>query len=106
MNGAQVYYIRNCIHDFPDDKAIALLRSIRKSKGPESVLIIDEMVIPAQGARWKPTQLGMLMMMCLTAQERTEEQFRVLTNAAGLKTRKIRPYEMSANECVIECMAA
>ncbi|KAK9234259.1 S-adenosyl-L-methionine-dependent methyltransferase [Lipomyces kononenkoae] len=83
-----------------------VLKHIKDAMAPNSICIIDEMVIPEQGAHWQATQLDMLMMTSLGAQERTEKQIAKLTADAGLKIRKIYPYTVSLNDCVIECVVA
>ncbi|KAK9318802.1 S-adenosyl-L-methionine-dependent methyltransferase [Lipomyces orientalis] len=105
VKGAKIYYMRNIIHDWPDDKAVQILKHIKDAMAPDSTCIIDEMVIPEQGAHWQATQLDMLMMTALASQERTEKQFEKLVAAAGLRIRKIYPYTVSLNDCVIECIA-
>jgi demethylsterigmatocystin 6-O-methyltransferase len=42
--GARAYYMRNILHDYPDGKCVSMLRNIMAAMGPESVILIDEMI--------------------------------------------------------------
>ncbi|KAK9369872.1 S-adenosyl-L-methionine-dependent methyltransferase [Lipomyces kononenkoae] len=105
VKGAKIYYVRNIIHDWPDGKAAQILKHIKDAMTPDSICIIDEMVIPEQCAHWQATQIDLLMMVTLGARERTQKSFEKLTAAADLRIRKIYPYTVSLNDCVIECVA-
>lgn len=108
ITGARVYYMRNIIHNWPDDKAIDILRNTRDALGkdPESAILIDDMVIPDVDAPWQAMQLDMIMMVALAARERTLEQWKQLIAAAGLKIKQIYTYTHSLRDSVIECVAA
>lgn len=104
VRGARIYYMRNIMHDWPDVKATVILRHIKDAMAPDSVLLIDDMVLPKTGAHWQATQLDMLMMTALAACERTETQWEALISSAGLKIKKVYPYTTSLNDCIIECI--
>jgi len=75
----------------------------------DSVLLIDEMVLPERDAPWRTAQLDMVMMTCFGATERTEAEWRALLDDAGLKITKIWKYTDECEDCVIvaklkECM--
>ena len=55
----------------------------------DSVILIDEMVLPNKGAHWHQTQVDLLMMACFAAMERTERQWYSMLDAAGLKVKQI-----------------
>ena len=55
--GAKIYYIRHCLHNLPDAIAKQVLRRIRDAMSPQSLLLIDELVIPDTGASPYPMQL-------------------------------------------------
>ncbi|KAH7909765.1 S-adenosyl-L-methionine-dependent methyltransferase [Hygrophoropsis aurantiaca] len=50
VEGKDVYYLRNIIHDWPDAKAAVILRNVRKAMGPHSRLLIHDYVL-ANGNR-------------------------------------------------------
>lgn len=103
IKGARMYYMRNIMHDWPDDKAAIILRHTRDAMGPDSVLLIDEMVVPKTGAHWQATQLDMMMMSVLGACERSQSQWETLMASAGLKIKQFHQYTKSLNDCIIEC---
>lgn len=67
----------------------------------ESVVLIDEMVLPECGAPWRATQLDMSMMACLAATERSEAEWRALIDEAGFKILKIWTYTRQVHDSVI-----
>jgi demethylsterigmatocystin 6-O-methyltransferase len=85
MTGAKVYYMRNILHDYPDQKCLELLKSTIAAMGPDSVLLIDEMIIPNKGAHPHATEQDMVMLSTLASMERTLKQWDALLAAAGLK---------------------
>lgn len=84
ITGAKFYFIRNVLHDYPDEQCIKLLRLQREAMGPDSVLLIDELVRPATGASRGFVDMDIALMACLAAYERTREEFEHLFRAAGL----------------------
>ena len=71
---------------------------------PDSLLLIDEMVLPNTGVHWQQAQLDMLMMATLGARERTEEQWYRLAEEAGLSINKVYPYTVSLRDSIIEAV--
>jgi demethylsterigmatocystin 6-O-methyltransferase len=104
--GARIYYMRNVIHDYPDERALIILKNTRAALGPDSVILIDDMVVPNSGAHWYVTQCDLVMMAGLAAMERTKDQWYSLLERAGLKINKIYTYTTSLQDSVIECVAA
>ncbi|TGO09619.1 hypothetical protein BTUL_0159g00040 [Botrytis tulipae] len=101
IKDAKFYYLRNILHDWPDDKAVIILKNLIPALGPESRILIDDMVLPNENVHWQAAQLDLTMMSALDSKERTEEQWRSLINAAGLKILKIIPYTMLLNDSII-----
>ena len=66
-----------------------------------SKLLINEYVVPDQGAHWVSTSLDMIMMASLSASERTEQRWRALLKSAGFEVVKIWTYE-PGSESLIE----
>lgn len=96
--------MRNIIHDFPDDKAVQILKNTADACGPNSVILIDDIVLPAAGATWQATQLDLTMMMCLGAMERNAEQFKQLLDQAGLEIVEVYKYDMAIQDSLIKCV--
>ncbi|KFY95975.1 hypothetical protein V500_02605 [Pseudogymnoascus sp. VKM F-4518 (FW-2643)] len=98
--------MRNIIHDYPEDKAILILKNIIAALATDSVILIDDMVIPNSGAHWQATQIDLVMMMSLASLERTKEQWHELLEKAGLKINNIYTYTASLQDSIIECVPA
>lgn len=92
VKGARFYYLRHILHDWPDDKAIQVLSRIREALGPDSQVLIDEIVMPNVGAHELSTNIDMIMMACLGAIERTVNEWHVLLEAAGFRILRIDGY--------------
>nr|ABE60721.1 O-methyl transferase B [Trichoderma virens] len=100
--GAKMYYLRNILHDFPDEKCITILKNTAAALAPGSVILLDEIVIHDSGAHFHVTQQDIIVMATFAAIERTEEQWYNLAKAAGLKVTNIYLYSTSERDSVIE----
>ena len=79
-----VYVLSRILHDWDDDRAGAILRTIRSGAPSEATVLILDSVIPEgndpNGVKW----LDLLMLVLAGGRERTESQWRALVEAAGL----------------------
>ena len=98
--------MHSVLHDWPDPKALEILASLKPSltKG-YSKLLINENVVPDQGAHWLSTALDLNMMASVSASERTEPQWRESLELAGFHIVKIWSSE-SGTESLIEAELA
>jgi O-methyltransferase len=73
-----VYVLSTILHDWDDESAAAILRTIRAAAQPETRLVLIETVLPAgnepHGAKW----LDLLMLALFAGRERDEAQWRAL----------------------------
>jgi hypothetical protein len=83
------YVLSAILHDWDDERAAAILRTIRSAAPAESrVLVLDSVVPPGNephGAKW----LDVLMLTLLGGRERDEEQWRALLGGAGFQPVRI-----------------
>ncbi|OJJ44533.1 hypothetical protein ASPZODRAFT_153470 [Penicilliopsis zonata CBS 506.65] len=100
VHAARAYYLRYIMHDYPDEKCLVILRNIKAAMAPDSVLLIDDMIIPNKGAHPNATDRDIAMMVNFAAMERTEKQWRALFAAAGLKLRRVATYNQTSGESV------
>lgn len=106
VRGARAYFMHSTLHDWPDDVCGSILRNITAAMAPGySRLLINENVIPASGAHWEMTALDMVMLTLFSAKERTEDDWRALLGANGLRVVKIWQ-GARACESLIECELA
>ena len=75
-----------------------------RAMNQDSVILIDEIVIPNEGAHWRQTQLDLAMMASLAGMERTESQWRHLLTSAGLIIIGIFSYEPEFGDSIIEAV--
>jgi len=83
--GARTYYLRTILHDYPDEKCLAILENTVAAMGPNSFILIDDIIVPDQGAHPRTTEMDYIMMTTLAAMERTRKQWDELLSAAGLE---------------------
>ncbi|KAL2131432.1 hypothetical protein VTI74DRAFT_5122 [Chaetomium olivicolor] len=100
ITGARLYYLRHILHDWPDAACVKILQNIIPAMGPDSRIIIDELVMPEMGVPWQSAYLDLLMMNTLGGVERTKPEWEALLHQAGLKILEIYQYD-SKMQCVI-----
>lgn len=82
--------MRNIFHDWPDAKCQDILQHMANAMTKDySKLIINELVIPSQGATSIATLVDLNMMAMFAAIERTESHWHELLNSVGLVIAKI-----------------
>jgi hypothetical protein len=69
------------------------------TKGYSKVLL-NEFILPNKGAHWSLTCLDWELMSCLSSRQRTEAEFRSLTQAAGLKIVGISKHPQSMDSLI------
>lgn len=67
----------------------------------DSVILLDDMVLPEKDATWRATQLDMTMMAGLAAMERSETQWYELMDRAGLEIVKIWKYTEQSDDGIV-----
>jgi hypothetical protein len=84
-----VYVLGTILHDWNDEHALKILRSIRASAGDDARLILLEGVVASgnepDGAKW----LDLLMMTLFDGRERDEAQWRALLDEGGWRVERI-----------------
>jgi len=94
-SGADAYILRAILHDWDDDRSIAILGNCRKAMGPDATLLVVERVLPekAEGGLAVDSYLLDLEMLVNTpgGRERTEAEFRAILTAAGFPAIRILP---------------
>lgn len=88
--GARAYYLRNVLHDWPDHHCLVILSQIASAMRPGySKIILNELVPTDQRCGIIAAQVDLTMMAVVAATERSERQWRMLVDSAGLKIDKI-----------------
>jgi ubiquinone/menaquinone biosynthesis C-methylase UbiE len=89
--GADAYLMRHIIHDWDDDKSIAILRQCRRAMGQGGKLLVIEGVVPPGNEPSVSKFFDLAMMVLPGGMERTEEEYRQLFEAAGFRLTRIVP---------------
>jgi O-methyltransferase domain/Dimerisation domain len=80
-----IYVLSTILHDWDDDSATAILRTISASASPETRLILLEAVVPPGNEPGSGKWLDLLMLALFEGRERDEAQWRTLLQAGGFE---------------------
>jgi hypothetical protein len=90
--GGDAYLLSKVIHDWNDEKAVAILKSCRQAMEANRKLLLVEAVIPPGNTPHPGKLLDINMLVINTGgRERTEAEFQALLAAAGFKLTRIVP---------------
>ncbi|KAL8973911.1 MAG: hypothetical protein Q9197_001845 [Variospora fuerteventurae] len=104
--GARVYYFRRIFHDWNDALSLKILQKTAAAMAPGySKMLINDIVMPRRGASSFATTQDLLMMSMFSSLERTEQLWRDLLHAAGLRILRIWSTQ-GAVESIIEAVLA
>ncbi|KAK8139994.1 hypothetical protein PG984_000060 [Apiospora sp. TS-2023a] len=102
VQGAKFYYMRGVLHNHPPYRVRLLLRRIRDDMSPDSVLLVDETVLPDTDVGFVAASIDLTMLGAFASMERTEAEWRALTESAGLELVRSYAYNALENETVME----
>ena len=102
--GADGYVLASILHDWNDERAVALLRTIRRAIAPGGRLLVVEEVLPPGNEPSLGKFLDLMMLVLLAGRERTAEEFRTLLATAGFELTRIIP--TTAGSSMIEAVPA
>ncbi|KAI1133929.1 S-adenosyl-L-methionine-dependent methyltransferase [Hypoxylon sp. FL0543] len=100
--GAKFYYLRAVLHNHPPHTIRLVLENMKAAMGPESVLLIDEMVFPESGVNFNTASLDMTMLSVFASMERTEAQWRLVFEDVGLELVRTYTYYQRNYESVMD----
>lgn len=93
--GGDAYLLKSVIHDWDDERSVAILRTCRQAMTAEAKLLLVERIMPERMAASSQDQLmawsDLNMLLGPGGRERTEAEFRDLLSAAGLRMGRIVP---------------
>ncbi|MDG4763533.1 methyltransferase [Solwaraspora sp. WMMD406] len=107
-NGGDSYILSRVIHDWNDEDALRILRTVHRAMSPGSRLILIDKVIP-DTAGFHPGKFSDLqMLVVLGGQERTLSELTVLLDHAGFRLTDVRMPEFGPDspwaEALIQAM--
>jgi choline kinase len=100
---AGAYVMSHIIHDWDDQRATAILRTIRRAAEPGATLLLAETVIPAGNAPSFGKILDLEMLVLPGGVERTEAEYRALLAAGGFRLTRVLPTRSASH--VVEAVA-
>ena len=90
--GADAYVLKSIIHDWDDERSITILRNCRRAMADKTrLLVIEPVILPDEQSSLSKFVDLMMLAMTEGGRERTEEDFRVLFDAAGFELTRIIP---------------
>ena len=90
--GCDGYLLANVLHDWDDDRSVAILHNCRRAMSEDGRVLVVERTIFSDPERSIPTLLSDLTMLVLTGgQERTEEEYARLFAEADLRLTGVLP---------------
>lgn len=93
VKNAKFYYYRNIFHDYPDHRVLdGLLPNLLPAMGEDSVLLIDDKVLPNKGVHRHAAMLDIAMIAQTGSLERTINQWNALLDQGGCKILDIFTY--------------
>jgi hypothetical protein len=106
-SGADIYILKSVIHDWDDERALAILQTCALAMRPTSRLVLLERALPERiespDEAFTTVMGDVHMMVVLGGRERTADQYRDLLAQAGLRMTSVIPIEadISAFEAVV-----
>ncbi|KAF2994622.1 hypothetical protein E8E13_003550 [Curvularia kusanoi] len=92
VQGACVYYLRNILHDWPDQACQDILRHLKAALASDSVILLDELVIQEGSGHWYGASFDLLMMANYGARERSLTEWDRILKKSGLERKEFIPY--------------
>jgi hypothetical protein len=88
---ADAYVLMEVIHDWADEKAVAILAAVRRAAPPHArVLIVESLIADAPGPHFSKT-LDIMMLAVTGGRERTAPEYETLLAAAGFRLERVTP---------------
>jgi hypothetical protein len=88
---ADAYLLKHILHDWDDERAAAILKTIARSAQPGSKLFLIEMLLSDSPMATPIKLMDLNMLVMLGGRERTPEEFGALLGGTGWKLGKITP---------------
>jgi SAM-dependent methyltransferase len=89
--GGDAYVMKHIIHDWDDDRALTILRNIKKAMKPGGRLILLESVLQPGNTPDFGKLIDFEMLMIPGGRERTEAEWATLLRGAGFELKRIVP---------------
>jgi hypothetical protein len=85
--GGDTYVLKDILHDWDDQRSLAILRNCRRAMGAGAKLLLVERLLPPDNEPAVGKLVDVTMMVMTGGMERTEAEYRALLDAAGFDLR-------------------
>jgi C-methyltransferase len=89
--GGDLYVMKNIIHDWPDDRAQQILKTVRAAICDGATLLLVECVIPEHDRDFVAKWMDLGMLVDNTGRERTGEEYQNLLQQSGFHMIRVVP---------------
>jgi hypothetical protein len=89
--GADLYILKNVLHDWSDDQAVRILKNCRQAMRSQARLLVIEMVLPLSDDPALGSLLDLNMLVMSGGQERTKDQYSRLLENGGFRLTQVIP---------------
>lgn len=100
--GADLYLLKSVLHDWDDDRALAILKNVHRAAAPGAILLIIEMIAPAAGVSAAVCLSDLNVFLILGGRMRSAADFEALLARSGWSFQRVvaTPGMMSLLEAV------
>nr|WP_240163297.1 acetylserotonin O-methyltransferase [Mycolicibacterium sphagni] len=102
--GADAYVLKNVIHDWPDEDAVRILRTVRAAARPGARILLIEFVIPDHDRNFHGKWVDLEMLVVAGARERTAAEYDRLLKRADFRLDRV--VDTVGPISIIEALAA
>src|SRR5258708_1419331 len=95
---ADIYLLKNILHDWDDGQSVRILENCRQAMRPGGRVIVVELILGEIGKPGPAPLMDLNMMVMLTGRARTVSEYRALLKKSGFRLDKRRPIRSSITE--------
>jgi hypothetical protein len=88
---ADLYLLKHVLHDWNDERALAILRTVRRAMAPSSRVLIVEVMYEKDDESTRGKLLDLSMLLMTGGRERREQEYRDMCRAADLSVVRVVP---------------
>ena len=100
--GGDAYVLAQILHDWDDERSVAILRQCRRAISTHGKLLVIELVLPPGEEPFFGKWLDLHMLVLLGARERTAAEYEVLLRATGFALARVVP--TAAGPSIVEAV--
>ncbi len=95
--GGDTYLLKDVLHDWDDDRAIAVLQKCHESMSSSARLLVIERIIPPGNTPSVGKLIDISMLVMTGGRERTEPEYRALLQAGAFRVENVLPSDAEIN---------